>query len=223
MLNVPPPDKIIICVYVINFLMDRILEISYKHKLSHIGSCLTTLPILEKIYDEKKEDDIVVLSCGHAGLAQYVTIEKNSNGSINAEELLETMGIHPLKDVSKGIHVSTGSLGSGIVISVGLAIANKNRKIFCVISDGECAEGSVWEALAFIKNKDISNLHVHVNINGFSAYDSVDRQYLENRLKSFLPRINVHQTKNPEYLGDLNAHYHVLKHVDEISKVSQYN
>lgn len=199
--------------------MERILEISYKKKLAHIGSCLTMYPILEEVYNKKNKEDIVVLSAGHAGLAQYVEIEKQSHGLINAEELLENMGIHPLRDPKNGIHVSSGSLGSGILIAVGLAISNKNRNVYCILSDGECAEGSVWEALAFCQRTSLFNLIVHVNINGFSAYDAVDRVYLENRLKAFLPSIVVHQTKNPTYLGDLNAHYHVLKNESEIDNI----
>lgn len=199
--------------------MERILDLSFKHNLSHIGSCLTVNPILEEIYNKKACNDIVVLSCGHAGLAQYVQIEKHSNGLINAEDLLNVMGIHPLRDVDKGIHVSTGSLGSGILVAVGLALANKNRNVYCVLSDGECAEGSVWEALSFTKRQNIQNLIIHVNINGFSAYDEVDRIYLEERLKVFCPSIIVHQTQNPSCLGGLNAHYHILKHNDEINNI----
>jgi transketolase len=199
--------------------MKRILEISYKHNLSHIGSCLTMYPILEEIYNKKNEKDIVILSAGHAGLSQYVEIEKQSNGTINAEDLLENMGIHPLRDPKNGIHVSTGSLGSGILVAVGLALSDKNRNVYCILSDGECAEGSVWEALTFCQKTNLSNLIVHVNINGFSAYDAVDRVYLENRLKVFLPSIVIHQTTNPTFLGDLNAHYHVLKSEDEINKI----
>jgi transketolase len=199
--------------------MKRILDISLKHNLSHIGSCITTYPILEEIYNKKNKEDLVILSCGHAGVAQYVIIEQYSDGLINAEDLLNKMGIHPERDVKNGISVSTGSLGSGILVAVGLAIANKNRNVYCIISDGECAEGSVWEALGFCYKSNMTNLIIHVNINGYSAYDSVDRVYLENRLKSFLPSIIVHQTKNPEYLGGLNAHYYVIKNEDEIDKI----
>jgi transketolase len=199
--------------------MERILELSFKHKLSHIGSCLTVNPILEEIYSQKNIHDVVVLSCGHAGLSQYVQIEKHSDGKINAEELLDTMGIHPVRNIEKGIHVSTGSLGSGILVAIGLAISNKKRNVYCILSDGECAEGSVWEALTFINNKQIDNLIVHVNINGFSAYDSVDRKYLEDRLKVFYPKIHVHQTINPTFLGDLNAHYHIMKDSKEIVSI----
>lgn len=203
--------------------MERILEISYKNNLSHLGSCITVYPILEQIYNEKKEPDLVVLSCGHAGLAQYVIIEKYSNNNINAEDLLHKMGIHPVRDTENGIHVSTGSLGCGILIAVGLAIANKNRIVYCILSDGECAEGSVWEALSFCKNNNITNIKIHVNINGFSAYDSVDRTYLEQRLKIFFPDIVIHQTNNPEYLGGLNAHYHIIKNNNEIDKITSSN
>lgn len=201
--------------------MERLLNLSYEHKLSHLGSCITVLPILEEIYNNKMENDIVVLSSGHAGLAQYVVIEEKSNGKINAEDLLNDMGIHPVRDPKNGIHVSTGSLGCGILVAVGLALADKNKNIYCVISDGECAEGSVWEALSFCNNHKLTNLIIHVNINGYSAYDSVDREYLENKLKVFLPSIIIHQTKNPDFLGGLNAHYCKIKNVDEIKMINK--
>lgn len=199
--------------------MDRILEISFKNNLAHIGSCLTVYPILEQIYKEKKDEDLVILSSGHAGLAQYVLIEKYSENKINAENLLHSMGIHPVRDPKNKIYVSSGSLGCGILVSIGLAIANKNRTIYCVLSDGECAEGSVWEALSFCKNNNLKNIKIHVNINGFSAYDPVDRNYLADRLKIFFPDINIHQTKNSEYLGGLNAHYHIMKNKSEIDNI----
>lgn len=199
--------------------MDRILEISYKHKLSHIGSCVTMYPILDSIYQQKHENDIVVLSAGHAGLAQYVVIEKYSGGKINAEDLLNEMGIHPSRNIDKGIHVSAGSLGSAILVAVGLALSDKTRNIYCVLSDGECNEGSVWEALGYCKKINIANLKFHVNINGYSAYDAVDRIELEGRLKAFCPEIIIHQTENPTHLGGLNAHYHVMKSEDEIQSI----
>ena len=199
--------------------MNRILELSYKHNLSHIGSCLTTYPILEKIYNDKNIDDIVILSCGHAGVAQYVIIERHSYGLINAEKMLDDMGIHPSRDISRNISVSTGSLGCGILVAIGFALANKNRNVYCVISDGECAEGSVWEALTFINKTNLKNIFIHVNINGYSAYDSIDRTYLENRLKIFLPNIIIHQTQNPKSLGGLNAHYHIMKSESEINNI----
>jgi len=199
--------------------MDRILEISYKHNLAHLGSCLTMYPILENIYKIKNENDIVVLSAGHAGLAQYVLIEQYSNGKINAEDLLHTMGIHPERSIENGIYVSSGSLGSAILVAVGFAIADKSRDIYCVLSDGECAEGSVWEALSFCKQQNLTNMKIYVNVNGYSAYDEVDRNDLEIRLKAFCPWTIVCNTQNPECLGGLNAHYHVMKSESEIQNI----
>ena len=84
------------------------------------------------------------------------------------------------------------------------------------MSDGECAEGSVWESLRFIKENNIENIEVHVNANGYAAYDSVDIDYLEDRLKSFLPSINVSRTKGDifSFLNGLNAHYHIMSKED---------
>ena len=65
---------------------------------------------------------------------------------VNAEELFLKHGGHPHRDEENGIYCSTGSLGLGITVAVGRALANKNRTVYCLISDGEAAEGSVWEA-----------------------------------------------------------------------------
>jgi transketolase len=196
----------------------RLLQVTYDHKLSHIGSCLTALPIIDHIYRTKGVNDIFILSSGHAGLALYVVLEKYEGR--NAEQLLEKHGIHPSKDPENGIWASSGSLGSAILVAVGYALGDKTRDVHVLISDGECAEGSVWEALAFAHRKNLKNLKVHVNINGYSAYDSVDQWNLFWRLKSFNPRVNVWFTENPttSFMNGLNAHYVSMseKHKDEL-------
>ena len=103
-------------------------------------------------------------------------------------------------------------MGLGITVAVGRALANPNRKVYVTISDGECAEGSVWESLRFIKEQNIENIEVYVNANGYAAYDSVDIDYLEKRLKSFLPSVNIVRTKGDifSFLNGLNAHYHIM-------------
>ena len=83
----------------------------------------------------------------------------------NAEELFIKHGGHPHRDEKNGIYCSTGSLGLGITVAVGRALANKNRKVYVLISDGESAEGSVWEALRFIKESNLSNIEIYVNVN----------------------------------------------------------
>ena len=114
----------------------------------------------------------------------------------------------PHRDELKKVHCSTGSLGMGITVAVGRAIANKDRDVYCMISDGECSEGSVWESLKFIFENDLNNLKVYVNANGWAAYDSIDIDYLEKRLKSFNPNINFIRTTVEQYgLTGLSAHY----------------
>jgi len=193
----------------------RIVELTHKHKLGHLRSCLTTLPILNHIYNTKREGDIDVLSSGHAGLALYVVLEKYEGR--DADALVEKHGVHPNRDLENGIHVSTGSLGSGILVAVGYAVADRGRDVHVVLSDGECAEGSVWEALAFAYKMDLKNLKVHVNINGYSAYDPVNKWYLWLRLKTFLWRVRVWFTKTPPvaFLEGLKAHYHVMNDEDK--------
>ena len=195
-------------------LKKRILEIAYKHKLSHLGSYLSAVGIIDEIYKSKNKEDIFILSSGHAALALYVALEKYEGK--NAEELFLKHGGHPHRDEDNGIYCSTGSLGLGITVAVGRALANKNRKVHVLISDGESAEGSVWEALRFIQENNLTNIEVYVNVNGYAAYDKVDVKYLVDRLEVFLPSINIRYTNVNQYpfLRGLNAHYHVMSEED---------
>lgn len=195
-------------------LKSRILEIAFKHKLSHLGSYLSAVNIIDNIYSKKHPEDIFILSSGHASLALYSVLEKYEGK--NAEELFLKHGGHPHRCEEDGIYCSTGSLGLGITVAIGKALANKNRKVFVLISDGECAEGSIWEALRFIKENNLDNIEVYVNVNGYAAYDKVDTKYLVDRLKVFLPNINIEYTNVNQYpfLRGLNAHYHVMSEED---------
>lgn len=195
-------------------LCKRIIEIAFKHKLSHLSSYFSSLEIIDNIYKNKKTDDVFILSSGHAALALYVVIEKYLK--INAEDLFLKHGGHPHLDISNDIHCSTGSLGMGITVAVGRALANNQKKFYCLISDGECAEGSVWESLRIIKEKNIQNLEIHCNCNGYAAYDAIDIKYLKNRLLAFLPTIKFHETNGNffPFIKDLNGHYHIMSKID---------
>jgi transketolase N-terminal domain/subunit len=150
------------------------------------------------------------LSSGHAALALYVVLEKYE--FTDAEMLFKKHGGHPHRDEENGIFCSTGSLGMGITVAIGRALADPDRIVHCLISDGECAEGSVWESLKFIYENNLKNIKIYVNINGYAAYDSVDVRYLATRLKTFLPEINLIYTDVNQFsfLRGLNAHYHVM-------------
>lgn len=177
----------------------QILDYSFENKLSHIGSCLSALPIIEEIYKIKKPDEKFVLSSGHAHLAHAVVMSQGKplNPYMKA-------GIHC--DRENGCDVSTGSLGQGLPIALGMALADRSKNVYCLISDGECAEGSIWEALRVKDQLKVSNLKVYVNINGWGAYDLIDVPRLCDRLLCFDPEIQLRFTE----IGGQDDHYKVL-------------
>ena len=191
-------------------LKKRIAVIAYKNKLGHLGSYFSSVDIIDEIYSKMNKDDIFILSSGHAALALYVCLEKYKG--VNADMLFEKHGGHPHRDEENFIYCSTGSLGLGLCVALGRAVANPNRKVHVLISDGECAEGSIWESLKTIVEQNITNIEVYVNVNGYAAYMEVDSVYLEQRLKAFLPSINIRHTSVEQFpfLKGLNAHYHVM-------------
>jgi len=191
-----------------NQLHNRIIEISKKHHLSHLGSNLTAVDIIDEIYQLKGEDDPFILSSGHAGLALYTVLEKYYG--FDAEKLYLKHGTHPHQDMEDKIYCSTGSLGMGIGVAVGMALADRTKNVYCLISDGEAFEGSVYEAANVIRKYKVSNLKVYCNWNGYSAYDSVHDWMLAN-ICTIFPEINIRHTNVEDYgLIGLSAHYITL-------------
>jgi len=160
----------------------RLLEVIYREKQSHIGSCLSAFDIMIAVYNVKRPEDRFVLSNGHAGLALYVVLEKEGLVDLTS---LDGLNIHPDRSFEKGIYVSTGSLGQGFPIALGMAMADPKRDIYCMISDGECAEGSIWEALRILAAQKVKNFKVVVNVNGWAAYMSVSPQRLKAQFEGF--------------------------------------
>lgn len=160
----------------------RILEISHSAHFSHLGSCLSSIDLIDAVYRYKQKDEIFVLSNGHAGVALYAVLEKY--GFIK-RGVAETLNVHPDRNVKLNIHVSTGSLGQGLAIALGMAVSNRNKKVYCMISDGECAEGSIWEALRLAKELELENLIILVNANGWGAYDPIHLSDLIKRIRAF--------------------------------------
>lgn len=173
----------------------------------HYGGCLSVVEILAVLYNDilkidpknpKWEDrDYFILSKGHAGPALYSTLALK--GYINEEELF-TLNIngtnlpsHPDSLKTKGVDVTTGSLGQGISIASGIAkglkIQNKNNKVYCIIGDGETQEGQVWEALQFIAHHKLNNLITILDYNKLQLdgyLDDICNPYsFEEKFKSF--------------------------------------
>jgi transketolase len=187
-------------------LRSRLLDLCYEKQLHHLGSYFSSLEVIDNIYSKMKEDDIFILSAGHSVVSLYVVLEKYFG--FDAEELYAESGDHPKRNEDKKLHCSTGSLGMGITIAVGRALANPNRDVYCMLSDGECAEGSVWESLRFAYENNIDNLKIYVNANGWGAYDSIDIEYLRKRIHAFHPGVEfVVTTVNHFGLEGQHAHY----------------
>jgi len=195
-------------------LVERILDIAYENKLSHLGSYFSSVGIIDDIFEAKDDEDIFILSSGHCAVALYVVLEKYLGH--DASVLFAKHGGHPHRCEEDDLYCSTGSLGMGITVAVGRAVANPDRTVHCLISDGECHEGSVWEALKYIYENNLKNIKIYVNVNGYCAYDTVDTRYLVDRLKVFLPDINIIYTEVGvfPFLRGLNAHYHVMSEKD---------
>lgn len=213
----------------------RILELSYHSYFSHIGSCLSAVDLIDAVYKTKKAHEKFVLSNGHAGIAFYAILEKN--GLIKDKQITTNLNIHPDRNLDLGIYVSSGSLGQGLPIALGMALANKKENVYCTISDGECTEGSIWETFRLVSDKKINNLKIIINANGWGAYDPIDTNLLIKRLKGFglkTVKVNGHNikaicktltiktTKQPiviiaqttveqlPFLKGQNAHYYIM-------------
>lgn len=190
----------------LRFLARRVIDISYRHKLGHLGSCLTALPIIYDVYLTKRPGDKVILSAGHSGLALYVVLE-HFNLIEDAEGTLICNGIHPVR--GPGIDVSTGSLGQGITVGVGFAISRPERDVYVISTDGELAEGATWEALYYQARKNLRNLHIILNDNGYSALGPT---YHTALAKPFGVEIVNTRDTLPDFpwLAGLKAHYQTM-------------
>lgn len=154
----------------------------------HIGGALSCVDILAVLYggvmnicprhplDENR--DRLILSKGHDSLALYAALKEK--GFITAEEFKDNylqndgfLPTHPVKNLEKGIECSSGSLGMGLSFGIGEALAarvnNKNYHTFVIMGDGECDEGSCWEAFMAAKQYRLSNLTLFIDKNGFQS------------------------------------------------------
>ncbi len=187
----------------LNPLERRIVELSYKHRLSHISSCLNCVNLIADIYDKRSDHEPFILGAGHASLAHYVVLE--SRGMCDAQEMITKHGVHSSRDITNGIWCSNGSLGQAETVAVGFALADRNRKVWLVTSDGSCMEGSVYEAMRFASH-NCPNLSIHVTFNGLGAYGPITLGDLPIEAEIYY----VDQERYPEFLRGLAGHYIVL-------------
>jgi transketolase len=145
----------------------------------HIGSSLSCLDILVDLcFNRMAADDVVLLSKGHAAGALYTTLSLSGR---MPEVPLETfyqdgtlLAAHPpCSDTIKAIPFSTGSLGHGLSLACGLAFSqrftDKHFQTYAILSDGDCNEGSTWEAALFAAHHRLENLTVIIDLNGLQG------------------------------------------------------
>lgn len=178
-----------------------------KARASHIGPMLSIADILAVLYGEvlrqnKKGDDVFydkfILSKGHAGCAVYSVLAEL--GVLNKEELLATYyqdgskySGHVSSRRNKGVEFSTGSLGQGVCVAVGYALARKmdksDAKVFTLVGNGECNEGSVWEAAMLAASQKLSNFTIIVDDNRMqcmgASKDIIDMSNMAERFSAF--------------------------------------
>src|SRR4051812_4311421 len=158
-----------------------VLEQSRRANVGHIGSCLSVADLLAALYGdvlsgEGAERDRMILSKGHAALALYAALVHT--GRMAPESLDDfcgdgsLLGTHP-EYIVEGIDFSTGSLGHGLSIGAGAALAarlqSSPRRVFVLLSDAELNEGSVWEAVMFAAHHRLGALIALVDVNGQQA------------------------------------------------------
>lgn len=159
---------------------------------SHVGAALSMVDILAVLYgkvmqidpaDPRKEDrDRFILSKGHAGVAIYATLAET--GFFPLEKLLthyqdgSDLSGHVSHKGIPGVELSTGSLGHGLPVGAGMAYAGKlktnSHRVFVLLSDGECDEGSNWEAILFASHHELDNLIAIVDYNKIQSLASVE-------------------------------------------------
>ena len=175
-----------------------ILKIANSSQCSHIGSNLSIVDILTVLYVKflKIKKNSFILSKGHACLAQYCVLKEL--GFIT-DKTLNTFGKNGTILMSHsshkvpGINLSTGSLGHGLPVATGIALANKinkkKSKMFVLLSDGELDEGSNWESILFSSHHKLDNLVIIIDYNKLQSINSVKNtlnlEPLDKKFESF--------------------------------------
>ena len=168
----------------------QVVKIVGRFGSGHIGGSLSIIEILsvlyfnEMEYDPKntlwEDRDRFILSKGHGCFTQYAALAKL--GVLTEETLKHPYEIdspmqgHPEYGICPGVEVSTGSLGQGLSVGIGMAlgarIKNKTFRVYVVLGDGELNEGQVWEAFMLAPKYKLDNLVAFIDQNGFSLTDS---------------------------------------------------
>ncbi|MFH1711529.1 MAG: transketolase [Nanoarchaeota archaeon] len=152
-------------------LRKKVLNVAFETKEGHLGGSLSEIEILVSLYNKiLDKEDKFILSKGHACLPLFILLKERG--------LNPHFAGHPDIDLENGITCTTGSLGHGLPIAIGMAIARKikNQKgdFYVLMGDGECQEGTVWESSLIASNFKLDNLIVIVDKNSLQALDKTE-------------------------------------------------
>lgn len=182
----------------------RLLQMHFESGVGHIGGNLSSLDAMLLLHREylRPERDQFILSKGHSAGALYVSLW--SQGLLTDDDLKRfhkeetNLPAHPPASGVPGILFATGSLGHGLSLAAGTALAKRlnsdDGRVYCMTSDGEWQEGSTWEALIFLSHHKLTNLTIlvdHNNLQGFGSTDAVaSMNPLVDKLRGFA--ITIH-------------------------------
>jgi len=195
----------------------RILKASFSANACHIGSALSCVEILIAIFEAMKPEDVFLFSKASGASALYSIFAEQ--GYFPEKDVAGYLKSYPLphKEVPGVIH-SVGSIGHGLSVSVGLALGDRNRKVYCLMSDGEMDEGSTWEAILFAAHHKLNNLVVVVDYNKHQAFgrtnDVLNLERLDEKWESFnwnVIELDGHHLTKLEYYLDSDFEWEFLK------------
>lgn len=190
-----------------NRIRKHAIEMTHKSGASHIASILSISDIIAVLYNDILKINCdnynnqcrnrFILSKGHAGVAVYAALAEL--GIIDMKELDtyyqngSKLSGHISHKGVKGVEFSTGSLGHGMSVAIGMAIVNKNEnrsnRIYSLIGDGECNEGSIWEGVMFASHNKLNNLTVIIDRNKIQGIDFcekiIDMKNMKNKWEVF--------------------------------------
>lgn len=189
----------------------RLLQMHFESGVGHIGGNLSVLDALLVVFNEfLGSKDMFVLSKGHSAGALYIALW--SVGKLQEQDLVRfhkddtLLAGHPPARGIADIPFATGSLGHGLSLAAGTALAfrlkQRGERVFCVTSDGEWQEGSTWEALIFACHQRLSNLTVLVDHNGLQGFGSTGEvasmSPLWEKLQGFDVDLQIIDGHNPD-------------------------
>jgi transketolase len=178
-----------------------VLEMIFKSGASHIGPAFSIADIIAVLYNDimryfpkdpyHVDRDRFILSKGHAGVIVYAVLaEFDFFDKLHLETYYQNgsnLSGHISHKGVPGVEFSTGSLGHGVCVAAGMALvaklSNKSHRIFSIMGDGECQEGSVWEMATFAAHYKLSNLTIIVDHNKLQSLDTLEKTMSVNNLK----------------------------------------